>query len=505
MKEYDLIVIGTGGASIVADAAVKAGKKVAVVERGKFGGTCLNRGCIPTKVLATAADLVREIGEAERIGVNTTGVQMDWPKISRRVWDKIGENAGVRDYFEKLDGVDVYGGTAAFTDKKTVRVTFEDGTPAEELTADNILIGTGAKTNVPDVPGLQETGFITSESFFGESYPDRPYQSLIIIGGGAIGCEFAHIFAAAGSRVTVVQRNVRLLPKEDEEISAQLLREFTLNGIRVLLEQVTVSVRQENGMKILTTRHKKTGEVTETAAEEILVAPGISPMTELLHLENTDVALDERGYIRTNEFLETTADGIYAVGDVNGKAPFRHKANYEADVLAHNLYREKDPAKWRWAAYGLIPAVTYTWPQAAHVGLTEEQAKKAGFTVKTGKNHYSASAKGYAMGYLPGAPDDGFIKLVGDEKTGRILGAHIIGPQASLLLQPFINLMSSGTLTLSVIEPDIASETVKALRGQGMKRTLDPNLVEAVGEMVVPHPSLAEAVMWTQDYYEHRW
>lgn len=501
MKNYDVIIIGTGAANIVADAAARQGLKIAIIERGRFGGTCLNRGCIPTKIMVTAANYIREINEAARIGVHADNPRIDWEVMSRRLWDKVNESTAVRDYYAAMPNIDIYEGTAAFTGKNTLHVDLKDGMTAD-LSGEKIIIGVGARTKVPHIPGLEEAGYLTSETLFGEKYPQKPYKSLIVVGGGPIGCEFAHVFDAADTKVSIVQHNVRLLPKEDEAISAHLLSEFRRFGISVFLNQDTLAVRTENGQKVLSFRNITTGEEQEVAAEEILIAPGIMPMTDLLHLENTEVALNKAGYINTNEFLETSAEGIWALGDVNGLAPFRHKANYEAEIISHNIFSGNAPHDWRWARYDTVPAVTYTYPEAAHVGLTEKQAQKAGYDTTVAINHYSASAKGYALGYLPGAPDDGFIKLVIDKATQNILGAHIIGHESSILIQPFINLLSCGDVKLVPLHEEIASPTVQKLRAEGLIRHLDPHSVITMGETMTPHPSLSEVTMWTRYYYE---
>lgn len=499
MKKYDVILIGTGAANIIADAAQLAGKKVALIERGAYGGTCLNRGCIPTKILVSAANAVLSIKEAARIGVKAEQVTLDWKTVSRRLQAKLSESPEIKTYYEAFPNVDTFDGTASFTGKKTLSIAMNDGT-TEELEGKMIVIGTGGRTNIPKFPGFEDVGYITSESFFTDAFPQRPYKSLIILGGGPIGCEFAHIFDAAGTDVTIVQHNVRLLPKEDADVSTFLLKQFQNRGLHVALNKETLSARIENGEKVVVLEDRGTGEKTEVRGEEILVAPGIRPMTDLLHLENTDVTVDKRGYIETNEFLETAAEGIWAIGDVNGRAPFRHKANYEAEILADNLFGTAAPAHWRWAEYGVVPAVTYTYPEAAHVGLTADAAQKLGYRTKVAANHFSHSAKGYALGYEEGADDDGFIKLVLDADTGKILGAHIIGPEASILIQPFIDLMNSGTHVIAPLHPEIASETVKHLRAMPLTRILDPHNVRTLNETMTPHPSLSEVTMWTRYY-----
>lgn len=503
MKNYDLIVIGTGAANTVTEIAANAGKKVAVVERGKFGGTCLTRGCIPTKVMVTAADAVRETELWPTMGVVGHRPQIDWEAVSRRVWEKIDMSKDLQAHYEGKDGVDVYLGQARFIDKKVVRVSLRNG-QAEEITAPIIVLGVGARTKIGDFEGLTETDYITSESFFGEKFPQILPKSMIIMGGGPIGTEFAHALATAGVEVTLLQHNVRLLPKEEPCVSEKLLRSMRDAGITVHLNQKPLAVREVNGKKEVRIRNRSTGEEMTVIAESLLLATGIVPNTDDLGLECTDVRTDERGYIITNEFLETSAEGIYALGDVNGEAPFRHKANYEADILAYNLFEENNPEKWRWARYDNVPAVTYTFPQAAHVGLTEKQARQHGYMVKTAYHYFSQTAKGYAMGLMEGSVHDGFIKLVANADGDILLGAHIVGPQASILLQPFINLLNAGLTKLIPIHEEIASDTVRKLRSKGLVREMTPQSIIAIGETMTPHPSLTEAVMWTRYYYEGR-
>ncbi|MUP58500.1 NAD(P)/FAD-dependent oxidoreductase [uncultured Megasphaera sp.] len=503
MKQYDVIIIGTGAANIIADAAIAGGKSVAIIERGRFGGTCLNRGCIPTKILVTAANRIREMAESARLGIYTEKITVDWDLLSKRLWHKIQESDEIRTYYDAFPHVTTYQGTASFTDDKTITITYENET-TERITGTSIFIATGGRTNIPAVEGLKDVGYLTSETFFGDAYPQKPYKSLIILGGGPIGCEFAHVFNALGTKVTVVQHNVRLLPKEDEAVSAHMLTQFQQYGIDVRLNQDTLSVEMENGEKVVTCSDRTSGEITTVRAEEILVAPGIKPMTELLHLENTHVQLDKRGYIRTNEFLETTAPGIWALGDINGKAPFRHKANYEAETLAHNLFSNKAPEEWRWVRYDAIPAVTYTYPEAAHIGMNEKAARNAGYEVEIAINHYSSTAKGYALGFMPNASDDGFVKLVIDSKQKKILGVHIVGVEASILIQPFCNLFYCGRQHLQISEPDICSDITKKLRALPLTRHLPPRSVYTLSETMTPHPALSELTMWTRYYYEKK-
>lgn len=501
MKQYDVVVIGSGSANIVLDAALKLELKCAIIEKGRFGGTCLTRGCIPTKVMVTTADYIREIDGLSKIGVEVVPAHMNWEIVSQRVWQKINESEDVLAYYQAIKNVEIYKGTGYFTGEKIMQVLMNDGTVSEEFTADKIFVAVGARTNIPSIDGLEDAGYVTSESLFGDKYPEKPYKSLAILGGGPIGTEFAHVFAAAGTKVTLVQRNTRLLIKEDEEISAKIEKDLRRLGINVLVNHIPTAVRVENGEKVITVTDKTTSAISEVRVEEIMLASGIRPNTDTLHLENTSIITDSHRWILTNEFLETNVDGVWAFGDVNGKAPFRHKANYEAEILAHNLFSGHKLKEWRWARYDIVPAVTYTFPQVAHVGLTEQQAIQLGYEIATAKHHYSSTAKGFALGINPGDEHDGFVKIVVDKKTNIILGIHLIGPQASILLQPFINLMNAGETKLIPINEHIASESVKELRASRTTRYLDPRSVLSVGETMTPHPSLSEVIMWIQYYF----
>lgn len=505
MKQYDLIVIGSGGVNIVLDAALKKGLSCAIIEKGKFGGTCLTRGCIPTKVMVTAADAIHEIREFRKIGINVSEAIIDWDKVSQRVWEKIDESKGVQEYYEAQENCDVYPGIATFTGEKEIIVTFKDGSKSEKITATNIVIGTGAQSMILPLPGLEEASYITSESFFGPKYPDKPYKSLIILGGGPIATEFAHIFNSAGTEVTLIQRSEHLLKKEDVEISIALKKAFIENGINVETGTKLLDVKVKDGKKVVRFERVATGEICEAHGEEILLATGVVPAIKELGLENTSIEQLKNGWIKTNEFLETSVAGVYALGDINGAPPFRHKANYEADILAHNLYIANSPTEFRWARYDLVPAVTYTYPQVGHIGMTEAEAKAAGYNVGIGKNSYANCAKGFAMGFDSSNADEAFVKIVVDKDTNHILGMHCVGPQASILFQPFVNLLNVGETKLKPINEDIASETTKKLRKQGLTRYLDPKSVISVGETMTAHPSLTEVIMWTQVYYEHRW
>lgn len=512
MKKYDVIVIGTGAGNIVTDAALDSGLKVAQIEKGKFGGTCLTRGCIPTKVMVTVADFIRENEKVKKIGIESSKVNVDWDKLTERVWNKINESIDILEEYKKEENLDVYEGTAFFTEDKVLKVKYNNGEISEEVTADKIILAAGARSRrIDNVEGAKEVGYITTEDFFGEKFPKKPYKSLIIVGGGAIGTEFAHFFSSLGTKVSLVQSRDRLIPRADRAVSSQLGKMFERYGINLNFNAELKKISIENGEKILTIQNKITGQETKLYGEEILVAAGVIPNTDLLEISNTNIAVDKAGWIRTNEFLETSVEGVYAIGDINGHGQLRHKANYEADILVNNLFPAALPlgqvdddkeVERRFARFDIIPAVVYTYPQVAQVGLTEETARELAeeknWDIRVGYNYYSSTAKGYAMGYNAGEEDDGFVKVVIDVKTKKILGAHIIGTEASLLIQPYATMLATGDIEHVIFEPEIGTELTMRMRTKKYSRYLDPQKVTSITESVTAHPALTEVAMWTQ-------
>lgn len=496
MNNYDLVVIGTGAGNTILEAALTQGLKCAVIERGKFGGTCLNRGCTPTKVLAAAADNIIQIKNARTLGIKSSDYNIDWNIISNNVWNKINNNKELLSYFDEFDNLDIYQGTASFVDNTAIKVVFNDDGEEELIKGEKIFINVGGRTKIPDFEGLEDIDYVTSESFFGYKWPEKPYENLIILGGGPIGVEFAHIFSAFGGNVSIVQHNIRLLPKEDEEISKALAEHFEERGINLYLNQDTVAVHDRDGIKHLKIKNRSTGEEKILTGETVFVAPGIMSNGDSLNLENTSIKTDSRGFIETNEFLETSVPGIWALGDVNGNAAFRHKANYEAEIIAHNLFYKKNSKDLRWASYDLVPAVTFSSPQVAHIGLTEAQAIKMGYDIQIGYHHYYQTVKGYAMGFRESQKSKNFAKAVVEKKSKKILGLHIIGPEASILIQPFVNLMNAGHRVLKPLNAAIEHEMSQRARSDKTERYLDPAVISTVLETMSPHPALSEIPAW---------
>lgn len=487
MKTYDVLVIGSGAGLLVVQAAVQRGLRCALAENSKFGGTCLTRGCIPSKMLTTPADAIRQAEQASKIGVNLRLENISWDSIGRRMRRQIDYCRDIEHNLTQIENLDIYRGNASFTGKKTLRVRHADGSFSEELTAAHIVIAAGARPLVPAVEGLEDTGYMTYETFFDSDFPKTPWNSLLIIGGGAVAAEFAHIFSAMGTAVTMIQRNARLLPKEDEDISAFAQTQFENNAITVLKNSQVVRAYSDNNEKHLVVRDNLSGEETDVRGEAILAAAGVQSNADLLRVDNAGIATDEHGWIQTDAYLQTGVPGVWALGDINGKYPFRHKANYEAELWIHNFFSPKKEQKE--ADYTKVPWAVFTHPQIAHLGMTERQAFEAEDRLLIGYNHYSSVAKGIAMGFREGAPDDGFVKIIADRHM-KLLGVHIAGPEASVLIQPFVYLMNT---TFACREKEAKKPRILSRGGLACPRH---GSFEPLFHSMVIHPSLSELTAW---------
>ena len=469
MKKFDLVIVGSGSGLMVMEAALAKGLTCAVVEKDRIGGTCLNKGCIPSKMLVYPADFIRDMERSRKFGIISEKPVIDWEHISKRMWKQISFSHTLEESLGGLPNLTLFRGTGSFTGPKELKISYGDGRPDEVIQGDKFLIATGAKSQVPPAPGLEETGYLTSETFFGPGYPKAPWKSLVILGGGAIAMEFAHIFSAYGTKVTIVARGDRLLRKEDEEIAEFLRKQFVLSGVEVLTDSEILSVERVGNEKVLSIGNKKSGEKKNVACEEILVATGSVSTGPELDLAKAGVAVDKGGWIITNEYLETNRPDIWAIGDINGKYQLRHKANHEAQVLMHNLFSGKPFKK---ANYHATPLGIFTHPQIGRVGATEQELKDRGIAYKSAKNHYSEVIGGRSMGISDRDEDNGFVKvLVGLDK--KILGVHVIGPQAAAMIQPFVHLMNLGE-----IDGD------------------NPVTYEIIEDSMVIHPSLSELTAW---------
>jgi len=485
MKKYDLVVVGSGAGLMVLEAALGQGLRCAIVENSKFGGTCLTKGCIPSKMLVYPADLIREAQSAGRIGLSFQPPEADWALVSGRMWGQIRHSEAIRGSLKRQPGLDVYEGTAELTGKRRMHVRYDDGAASAEFSASAFVLAAGARSFVPEIEGMEQAGYVTSESFFGDRFPKTPWKSVVIVGGGAIGAEFAHIFSAFGASVTLVEMQERILPLEEEEISAFVRAQFEKNGITVRTGAKAVSASADGGLKSLVIQDQS-GAEEALCAEEIFIASGVRSNANLLRADLGGIETDEKGWIKTNEYLETNQPGVYAIGDINGKFQFRHKANYEATALIGNLFGGERKA----VSYDAVPWAVFTWPQVAHVGLTEREARAKGLKIGVARNNYSSVAAGIAMGFSAGSDDDGFAKLIMTPDM-RIVGAHVVGPYAAMLVQPFVYLIHAGC----------PCQVRSALAPASARRKLDeecPQLgsVLPVADSMVIHPSMNELTAW---------
>ena len=494
MKHYDIAIVGSGVGLTILEYALRGGRSCAIVENTKFGGTCLTRGCIPSKILVHPADVIREMEQAKKTGLVCKLEHVDWPEISRRVWSYIDESKRIEASLTQVKNLTVYRGTGEFTSANTMQVRQEADGLTAPFTADLFVLSPGGRTKVLPISGLEAAGYLTSESFFGDCYPEKLWKSLTIIGGGAIGAEFAHIFSAFGVKVTIIEVMPNLVATEEPAISEMLASSFRRKGIDVWTNTQVIAVEKAAGRKILTIRDQETDETNAVECEEILVASGIRPNSDLLRTDLAGITTDARGYIVTNEYLETNRKNVYALGDINGKFQFRHKANYEAEICIHNIFR---PDQSRMAArYNAVPWAIYTWPQIAHVGLREQEAKDQGLKHMVGINHYSSIAMGFAMGYEENDPDDGFVKLLVDENR-KILGCHVIGPHAALLVQSFVYLMNASFRCQ--LPPKNERRSWQSPRRQSEFTSpvcLEAGSLDPITQSMVIHPSLNELTAW---------
>lgn len=485
MKHFDIVIVGSGAGLMVMEAALSKGLRCAIVEKAKFGGTCLTKGCIPSKMLVYPADFIREAEESVRVGIRTPRPEIDWDMLSKRMWNQINFSKSIESSLQDVPNLTVYKGIGTFTGLESMAISCE-GKADEIIYSDKFVIAAGARTFIPPVEGLESAGYVTSETFFGDKFPKKLWKSLAIIGGGAISTEFAHIFSAFGTKVTIIARS-EILNKEETEVAQFVGRQFTKNGIDLLTNSTILSAAAAGGKKQIAIENRITQSRTVVECEEIFVASGVRSNADALSLEKAGVAVDKHGWIVTNPCLETSNEHVWALGDINGKYQFRHKANYEAQILIHNLFSGGDKKE---ARYDTVPWAIFTHPQVAHVGMTEKEAQSKGISYRTAVNHYSEVVGGRAMGYRDGDDDNGFVKVIISQDK-KILGVHIVGPQAAILLQPFVYLMNVGYQ---------CKKTKQALNRKELDalRILCPNIdtYEPINDSMVIHPSLNELTAW---------
>jgi len=449
--KYDVLVIGSGpGGYVAAIRASQLGLKTAVVERESLGGICLNWGCIPTKSLLKSAQVLEYLQHAENYGIVIDGeAKADFKKVverSRSVAD--GMSKGIQFLFKK-NKVDVINGTGKLKSKGVVTVTDEKG-KSTEIEADHIILATGARSR--ELPNLKQDG----KKIIGYRKAmtlDKLPESMVVVGSGAIGSEFANFYSVMGTKVTLVEFLPNVVPVEDEEVSKQLERSFKKMGMKVMTSSTVEKVDTSGAKCQVTIKTKKGEEIVE--ADIVLSAVGITPNTENLGLEELKIETD-KGKIKVDEYYKTSVDGIYAIGDIVDGPALAHVASAEGITCVEKIAgHHPQPVD-----YSNVPGCTYTNPEVASVGLTEKAAKEAGYQIKVGKFPFTASGKASAAG-----AKDGFVKLIFDEKYGELLGAHMIGANVTEMIAELV--------------------VAKKLETTG----------EELIKSVHPHPTMSEAVM----------
>lgn len=441
MSDYDVVVIGAGpGGYVGAIRASQLGLKTAIVDKQWLGGVCLNVGCIPSKALLKNAELAHILRErAKDFGISYDHLSLDYGaavKRSRQVSDRLTKGVG---FLMKKNGIDVYMGAGKIVAQNKVTVTGTDG-KTQELTTKNIIIATGSRTAM--IPGISADGERVLTYLEAILQPKLP-ASVIIVGSGAIGVEFATIWSSYGVDVTIVEMLPRLVPLEDEEISAELARAFSRRKIKILVNTRVQSIEKDNQgvtVKVLAPDGEKTLQ-----AEQTLVAIGFNPNSADLGLEQAGVTLSKRGFIEVDDRMATNVPGIWAIGDVTGKLLLAHVASAQGIICAESIAGvETVPLN-----YIMLPRATFCQPQIASFGLTEAHAKEEGYDIKVGRFNFQANGKALGLG-----EGSGFAKIITEAKYGELLGAHLIGPEVSELL-PELTLSQQMELTTAEIARNV--------------------------------------------------
>jgi mycothione reductase len=430
MKEYDLIVIGSGSAMNIVDPMIQENPniKIAVIDKDEPGGICLTRGCIPSKILLYPAELVRKIEEARDLGIDAEVKNVDFGFVMDRMRKLISHDIDqIREGLSSSENIDYYHAPAEFTAPYTMRVS---GT---EIKSKMIFLCIGSKTIIPPIKGLDKMSYHTSDSAFKMT---KLPESIAIVGGGYIAAEFGHFFASMGSKVTIIGRNPQFVPDEEPEVS-ELAKRVLGQHMTILTNHEVKEAREiGQGLRELVAVSRKTGKTVSVTAKEVMIASGRGPITDILHPEKSGIKTTPEGWIAVNDYLETSQPGIWALGDADGKYLFKHVANYESAIVYYNAILKRRVK----ADYHAVPHAIFTYPEIAGVGLGEKEAvaKYGSDKVLIGLHKYEDTAKGEALNVK-----DYFVKVIVEAEKERILGAHIIGPDASVLIHEIIPLMNT--------------------------------------------------------------
>lgn len=425
LKKYDVIVIGSGTGMIAVNQCLSHGLRVALVDKGPLGGTCPNLGCIPSKMLIFAADRAMEVEESRKLGIEAEIKGIVFSSIMERMRRSRQETQErMRESIARSRRLDFYEGEGHFVADYTLEVK------GQRLQGKHVFIASGSRPLIPPIKGLDGVDYLTSESVL--QLRERP-ESLIIIGGGYIGVEYGHFFAAMGTKVAIVEMADRLVAIEEPEIS-ELLKRALSRRMTVFTGTQVEEIGQRDSQATVLLRDPRSNQTQELAAQRVMVATGRRGNADLLKVENTGVEADRTGFVKVNGYLETTRKNIFAFGDADGNYMFTHMGNREAALVADNLLHGSALKM----DYKAAPHAVFSHPQIASVGLTEEAARKD-HAILVGRAQYSDVAAGEAL-----VETEGFAKAIVDKESSQILGFHIIGPYASILIQEVVNAMASG-------------------------------------------------------------
>ncbi|MEW9519703.1 dihydrolipoyl dehydrogenase [Streptomyces tubercidicus] len=478
-RHFDVLVIGGGpGGYVAAIRAAQLGRTVALVDKERPGGVCLNWGCIPTKAMLRSAEVLETVRSAEEFGVLTEGVQLDYSAVLKRKDTIVSRLTEGIAHLLKANGVTVVNGHARFTDPHTVAVHETGPSPLggdgplyaapptsqparETLSADDIIIATGSQPVMPPVPGSDLPGVITSDGAF--LLPELPART-VVVGGSAVGAEWASLFRTFGAEVTLVEMMPTLLPAEDAEIGRALTRSFTKRGMKVLTRHTVTAIEREgdgDGVQLRALVADADGQPAGSfPADIVLFGVGRRPNTAGLDLEKAGVHTDDRGYVPVTDQLRTNVPHISAIGDVTGRIQLAHVASHQALVAASVVSGHDERIDYR-----AVPAATFTRPEVASVGLTEAQAREAGHEITTARFPFAALGRAHAYGAT-----DGMVKVVAERSSGAVLGAHIIGPGASDLIAEAALAVTHGVTLTGLADtihahPTLGEATMEAAMG----------------------------------------
>jgi len=415
VKEFDLIVIGAGsGLNLIPE-----NLKTALVEKGPMGGTCLNRGCIPSKIIIHSADVAELVKKADDFGIKANVKRIDFAKITKKSSKIVDTDAReIEKSIRSSKHITLFKGTGKFIGERTLKIG------KDVIKGKKIVIAAGARPSIPPIKGLDKVKYMTSTEAL--RITKQP-KVLTIVGGGYIAAELAHFYGALGTKINIVQRNVRLIPREDEEISEKFTEIFK-KKYNVYLEH-TINKAEKKGKNYHVEIERKNGGGKKVlVSDALLIATGVTPNSDTLDLDKTNVKVNKYGYIISNDYLETTNKNIWVLGDIAGKYLFKHNANLEARYVEYALNGKRLKVD-----YKAMPHAVFSSPQIAGVGYTEQELKEKGIKYGVGKYNYISTGMGLAL-----QDKEGFVKIMVDPKTRKILGCHILGSEASTLIHEVI-------------------------------------------------------------------